>query len=68
MTTYGHANLFLKPEWQLLGAIEALDGMLLFGLTPALMFSVFQTIGSFDKDKIHLRSRSRLNVIAEGKE
>ena len=33
MTTSGHANLFLKPEWQLMGALEALNGMLLFGLT-----------------------------------
>jgi len=32
MTTYGHANLFLEDRWALLGAIEALNGMLLFGL------------------------------------
>jgi len=31
MTTYGHANLFLKDRWQLMGALEALNGMLLFG-------------------------------------
>jgi hypothetical protein len=33
MTSYGHANLFLKEHWQLMGALEALNGMLLFGLT-----------------------------------
>jgi hypothetical protein len=35
MTSYGHANLFLKAQWQLMGALEALNGMLLFGLTTA---------------------------------
>lgn len=27
MTTFGHANLFLENRWQLMGALEALDGM-----------------------------------------
>jgi len=35
MTSYGHANLFLEEQWQLMGALEALNGMLLFGLTTA---------------------------------
>ena len=30
---YGHANEYLRPAWQLLGALEALNGMMLFGLT-----------------------------------
>ena len=34
MTSYGHANLFLEEQWQLMGALEALNGMLLFGLPP----------------------------------
>jgi hypothetical protein len=38
MTTYGHQNIFLTPDWQLLGAIEALNGWLLFGLTTASLF------------------------------
>src|ERR1700719_2810971 len=25
LTTYGHANLYLKAQWQLMGALEALD-------------------------------------------
>jgi hypothetical protein len=33
ITTFGHANLFLKSQWQLMGALEALNGMLIFGLT-----------------------------------
>ena len=42
MTSYGHANLFLAKEWQLMGAIEALNGMMLFGLTTAFLFAVLQ--------------------------
>jgi hypothetical protein len=44
MTTYGHANLFLAPHWQMMGALEALNGMMLFGLTTAFLFSVIQTV------------------------
>jgi hypothetical protein len=44
MTSYGHANLFLKPQWQMLGALEALNGMLLLGLTTAFLFSMIQKI------------------------
>ncbi len=44
LTTYGHANLYLKAQWQLMGALEALDGMLLFGLTTAFLFAMIQRI------------------------
>jgi len=42
MTTYGHAALYLKDRWQLMGALEALNGVLLFGLTTAFMFAMIQ--------------------------
>jgi peptidoglycan biosynthesis protein MviN/MurJ (putative lipid II flippase) len=44
MTTYGHANMFLEARWQLMGALEALDGMLLFGLTTAFLFAIMQRV------------------------
>ena len=44
MTSYGHANLFLKDRWQLMGALEALNGIILFGLTTAFLFSTIQGI------------------------
>jgi hypothetical protein len=44
VTTYGHANIFLEARWQLMGALEALDGMLLFGLTTAFMFAMIQRV------------------------
>jgi hypothetical protein len=42
MTSYGHANIFLAEHWQLMGAIEALNGMLLFGLSTAFLFTVLR--------------------------
>jgi hypothetical protein len=44
MTTYGHTDLHLAPHWQLMGAIEALNGMILFGLTTAFLFAVMQKL------------------------
>ena len=34
--------LGLAPHWRLMGAIEALNGMMLFGLTTAYLFAVLQ--------------------------
>lgn len=42
MTTYGHANVVLEKRWQFMGALEALDGMLLFGVTTAFLFGIIQ--------------------------
>jgi MFS superfamily sulfate permease-like transporter len=44
MTSYGHATLFLEGTWQLMGALEALNGMLLFGLTTAFLFAIIHQI------------------------
>jgi hypothetical protein len=43
MTPYGHADLYLDKHWQLMGALEALNGMMLLGLTTAGLFSVLQS-------------------------
>jgi hypothetical protein len=61
MTSYGHANLFLNNRWQLMGALEALNGMLLFGLTTAFLFAMIQRIwplGSRD----HHRERKEASL------
>jgi MFS superfamily sulfate permease-like transporter len=44
MTTYGHANIYLEPHWRLMGVLEALNGMILFGLTTAFMFAIIQRV------------------------
>jgi hypothetical protein len=44
ITSYGHANLVLEPHWQLMGALEALNGWLLFGLTTAFLFGIIEKL------------------------
>jgi hypothetical protein len=48
MTSYGHTNLNLQDHWHLMGALEALNGWLLFGLTAAFLFAVIQKVWSLD--------------------
>lgn len=40
MTTRGASGLTLKQDWRILGALEAVDGMLLFGISTAFMFAM----------------------------
>lgn len=42
MTTRGASGLALQPHWALMGALEATDGMLLFGISTAFVFAVMQ--------------------------
>jgi hypothetical protein len=42
MTTRGASGLMLQRHWQVMGALEAVDGMLLFGISTAYMFAVMQ--------------------------
>jgi hypothetical protein len=43
-TTRGASEVLLNPEWRLMGALEAADGMLLFGISTAFVFAVFQRV------------------------
>jgi hypothetical protein len=42
MATRGASGVMLQPHWQLMGALEAADGMLLFGISTAFIFTVMQ--------------------------
>ncbi|MCW3477728.1 hypothetical protein OL599_24545 [Rhodovastum sp. RN2-1] len=42
MTTRGASGLTLQPNWRMMGALEAADGMLLFGISTAYIFAVMQ--------------------------
>jgi hypothetical protein len=55
MTTYGHVPVYLKDRWQLMGAIEALNGMLLFGLTTAFLFAMIREVWD-----IEIKERQRI--------
>jgi hypothetical protein len=57
MTSYGHTALVLKSDWQLLGALEALNGWLLFGLTTAFLFSMIDKVWSHRR-----RATSKIEV------
>ena len=54
LTTYGHARLHLALHWRMLGALEALNGMLLFGLTTAFLFSMIQRVWPLGQRRGHL--------------
>ena len=43
MTTRGASGLTLHQHWQVMGALEAVAGMLMFGISTAYMFFVMQT-------------------------
>ena len=44
LTSYGHTNLSLEDHWHLMGALEALNGWLLFGLTTAFLFAMMEKL------------------------
>ena len=46
MSTRGASGLTLQRPWQLMGPLEAVDGMLLFGVSTAYIFSVMQVYWS----------------------
>src|SRR5262245_26921038 len=39
-TTLGYGDVVLTPSWRLLGALEATNGMLMFGVSAAMVFAV----------------------------
>ena len=45
ITTYGHSELFLTEHWRLMGALEALNGIILIGLTTALLYGLINGFG-----------------------
>ena len=42
MATRGASEIMLQPHWQMMGALEDADGMLLFGISTAFIFTVMQ--------------------------
>jgi len=43
MSTRGTSGLKLQQHWQMMDALEAVNGMLLFGVSAAYIFAVMQT-------------------------
>jgi hypothetical protein len=44
-TTLGYSQFVMSVRWRLLGPLESLDGMLLIGITTALLFAIIQRVG-----------------------
>ena len=42
LSTRGASGLMLERHWQMMGALEATDGMLLFGISTAFIFTAIQ--------------------------
>ena len=43
-TTLGYGDLIMTPPWRVLGPLEAANGMLMFGVTTALVFAIIQRL------------------------
>jgi hypothetical protein len=43
-TTLGYGDLIMSPAWRLLGPLEAANGMLMFGVSTAILFAVIQRV------------------------
>ena len=43
-TTLGYGNVVMSPSWRLLGPLEAANGMLMFGVSTAMIFTVIQRL------------------------
>jgi hypothetical protein len=41
-TSLGYGDLIMTPSWRLLGPLEAANGMLMFGVSTAMIFAVIQ--------------------------
>ena len=43
-TTLGYGDLLLTPSWRLLGPLEAANGVLMFGVSTAMVYTVIQRL------------------------
>ena len=43
-TSLGYGDIVMSPRWRLLGPLEAMTGLLLFGLSTATMFAVMSRL------------------------
>ena len=51
-TALGYGDIVLSERWRLLGPLEAINGLLLFGLSTGVMFAV---MGRLIANRVHLQ-------------
>jgi hypothetical protein len=59
MITRGASGLMLQQHWQMMGALEAANGMLLFGISTAYIFALMQVYWSMLSDLLMTRRHPR---------
>jgi hypothetical protein len=52
MTSYGHVSVELGRRWQLMGALESLNGWILFGMSTAFLFGLVQEVWSQTSERV----------------
>jgi hypothetical protein len=66
LTTFGHSELFLAAHWRLMGSLEALNGMILFGLTTAFLYGMIQRVWLAEaEERLAARPWSRRKPVVE---
>jgi Ion channel len=60
MTTVGAPGLVLQRHWQMMGALEAANGALLFGISTAYIFGVMQVYWPMLSSPSRATSRQKL--------
>ena len=43
-TTLGYGDLIMTPAWRMLGPLEAANGMVMFGVSAAIIFAIIQRL------------------------
>lgn len=52
-TSLGYGDLTLSEQWHLLSGIEAMVGIMVFGLTTAMLFAVIQRVWKLKVEELH---------------
>jgi hypothetical protein len=54
-TSLGYGDIVMSASWKLLGPIEAANGLLMFGVSTAMIFAVIQRLvqSRFGQDPFH---------------
>jgi hypothetical protein len=63
-TTLGDSDAVISPSWRLLAPLEGANGMLMFGVSTAMLFAIVQRLiqtrlGESSPLRVHLEAEER---------
>ncbi len=64
-TTLGYGDIVMSARWRLLGPLEALDGMLLIGISTAGLFAVIQRVLRTANPQVWEEIETRVAVVVD---